>query len=479
MAKHTKIIGGLTEPELVKLILVGSPELKNEAEVVALCAQIENYIRGEGKQRSFYEVVLKNLNGDNPSKLNRRIIKALIDNLGIWLPEEYYKKLPVVRPYVIRDPTCRIRVEGNLHDEWSKPNDKGYLRDDNSLIKSIVKSMAILRWPIMIPEQAKISGGFTASHVWRKDVDYETGDDFVSRSPDLNSFVPNLVWLPTEVSKMTDREGWFAQRYIQAISIGMFKEVKLPRSIGGIVRKIWAQLPEPGDLGVSLPDIEKLPRFEMKDILVKNKVRDVNVVAKFIDKILQNSALPTGRGAVTTRYSQYLPKVDIDSLKDLFERLENYAKALGVYDPNVTLQKVGDFEDHEDGLQMNIATNVDTQKTQQKKKQQAVQTKQKHKDGHEDQKAAHQVNVRLRSYLSTLNADHQDVQNLCDLDYTYATFGLPTFNALVPDGVRHEHRRYYKQVQKIGTRSFYITNEWHVKQLLQLREWLNARGVTP
>jgi hypothetical protein len=55
---------------------------------------------------------------------------------------------------------------------------------------------------------------FVASHVWRELV--PSGQ--ASRERATYSFVPNLVWLPAQVSKLSDREGSFVQTYLQALS---------------------------------------------------------------------------------------------------------------------------------------------------------------------------------------------------------------------------------------------------------------------
>ena len=47
----------------------------------------------------------------------------------------------------------------------------------------------------------------------------------------LNSFVPNLVWLPVQISKLTDREGSYAQRFLQAISCQIYKNISLPKEL--------------------------------------------------------------------------------------------------------------------------------------------------------------------------------------------------------------------------------------------------------
>jgi hypothetical protein len=50
--------------------------------------------------------------------------------------------------------------------------------------------------------------------VWRELVP----SGHASRVRETYSFVPNLVWLASQVSKLSDREGSFVQTYLQALS---------------------------------------------------------------------------------------------------------------------------------------------------------------------------------------------------------------------------------------------------------------------
>ena len=73
------------------------------------------------------------------------------------------------------------------------PNEAGYSRDDNSLVKSLANL------PIHSPRRPKLHGrklgqGWVAAHVGHM----STGN------PLLNSFVGNLLWLPEPLASLTD-----------------------------------------------------------------------------------------------------------------------------------------------------------------------------------------------------------------------------------------------------------------------------------
>src|SRR5689334_8621591 len=69
------------------------------------------------------------------------VAQALLASTAIWLPTSVYRELPVLVPYVVRDPSCRGGK--GQPDQWASPDAAGYLRDDNSSIKNIPRTLAI------------------------------------------------------------------------------------------------------------------------------------------------------------------------------------------------------------------------------------------------------------------------------------------------------------------------------------------------
>lgn len=160
----------------------------------------------------------------------------LVASLGIWLHPDIYKRIPIILPFVVRDPSCRKRKEGEV-EEWGTPNKFGFLRDDNSLIKGLPRSLTVCSTSQSLYHNKRIGNGFVASHVWRKIVGSQFDADLASRDPWLNSFVPNLVWLPSQVSKLSDREGTFTQLYLQALSAKIYKDIEVDPKIKPFVER--------------------------------------------------------------------------------------------------------------------------------------------------------------------------------------------------------------------------------------------------
>lgn len=202
---------------------------------------------------------------EEENALSRELITHLLTDLSIWIPPNLYRKLPVLLPYVVRDPSCR-RNSDTGEDEWGAPSKSGFLRDDNSLIKGIVRSFRI-RSPRVAPyDGLKLGTGFVASHIWGK-IEIEGETMISSRHYLLNSFVPNLVWLPVQISKLTDREGSFAQRLLQAFSHSIYEGIRMPEEIS----RLWRYLPFQKDLRIEEVNLTKISSFIVPEKWIRKR----------------------------------------------------------------------------------------------------------------------------------------------------------------------------------------------------------------
>ena len=245
----------------------------------------------------------------------RSFIKKAIDTLGVWMHPSYYRELPIIVPYAVRDLTCRSSGPDGA-DEWGSPNADGYFRDDNSLIKGIVTSLEIespTRWL-----KGLKGNGFTASHVWREPADYAHTNKLASSRPNLNSFVPNLVWLPKQIAKLTDREGSFAQHYLQVLSRHIYEHCPVNPNLENLVSRCWRELPSPIDVSdVQLPACEDMSFFEYKASMVaRRKNGKIAVVRDACLEIARTGRL-SNRKLISTRYTDGLLEVRPVKLKAL------------------------------------------------------------------------------------------------------------------------------------------------------------------
>jgi hypothetical protein len=174
------------------------------------------------------------LNDESNNEFAKELIERLIIDLSIWIPADVYRQIPILAPFVIRDNSCRKKAPGSPKDEWGSSNERGLLRDDNSLIKGIIKPFFVDGRRVADYNNKKLANGFVASHIWRE---LKINDDkLASTFEKTNSFIPNLVWLPKQISKLTDREGSYAQNLLKTMSYKIYFD---NANTSDFSREIW------------------------------------------------------------------------------------------------------------------------------------------------------------------------------------------------------------------------------------------------
>jgi hypothetical protein len=250
-------------------------------------------------------------------QFSKELLKHLVFDLSVWIPENFYRRLPIILPYVVRDNSCRIKKPSG-EDEWGSANSNGFLRDDNTLLKGVVRSFPIKSMKISAYDGMRLGKGFVASHIWGK---IKIGNSVMisSRHHMLNSFVPNLVWLPVQISKLTDREGAFAQKLLQAISYRIYRGINLPQNI----LDFWNALPRPKDLPNINVDLKHVNFFAVPDEWLTKRIEGL---ISEIDAILQIDLLgPDSTCKVKSR--RYLPtlrKIPLEQRLELNKWLSRY-----------------------------------------------------------------------------------------------------------------------------------------------------------
>ncbi|MDO8944078.1 MAG: hypothetical protein Q7U75_12895 [Desulfobacterales bacterium] len=254
------------------------------------------------------------------------LIARLVVGLGIWLSPSLYGELPILVPYAVRDPHSRGNRKQNLPDAWGSPNERGYFRDDNSLVKKVPGSLRIRSRLTDVYAGRTIGNGFVASHVWRQ----LEGEPLrlASRDPLTYSFVPNLVWLPNSVAALTDREGSFAQAYIQALSYKIFRDQEVRPEFRAVVEDAWSRLPVPAGIPEQgLPAPHELNFFEETSQFVERRRRMIADVAAAARDVSAGS--PLGRKVISERFTSGLPLVERAAARELADMLDRLAPSSG------------------------------------------------------------------------------------------------------------------------------------------------------
>jgi hypothetical protein len=225
----------------------------------------------------------------------QELARELLEATAIWLPLELYRDSPILLPWVVRDPACRGNRSKEIPDQWSSPDEAGYLRDDNSMIKSIPRSLAVKGPSGSHLLGARMGTEFVASHIWRV-VDHEK---LASRLPLLNSFVPNLVWLPSQIAKLSDQEGAPLQLTLQSMAYGLYRHAGVRSRLQPISEEAWALIPTPS--GTVDSDAAKLNWFEATDRFRSVRASRLKTVTSAFEALVRGD-IPSGK-VVTTRYT--------------------------------------------------------------------------------------------------------------------------------------------------------------------------------
>ena len=255
--------------------------------------------------------------------LFQMLAARLVVGLGVWLEPEIYRRYPLLRPYAVRDPQSRGDTQAGIADQWGSPDSHGLFRDDNSLIKRMPYSLPIRGAGSSLYDGARIKQGFVASHVWRR-LHGDAG--LAARNRLTYSFVPNLVWLPREVSKLTDREGSFVQAYVQALSMKIYRGIEVSPRIKPIVEDAWNLLPSPtGIPAEGLPDPGELNYFAPTEVIFRRWISDLRKVIEALD--LARERRPISRKVIASRYAPGLSELSRSTLAELADELRTYAAA--------------------------------------------------------------------------------------------------------------------------------------------------------
>lgn len=267
-----------------------------------------------------YHYIQKTLLKDGANdEFTKELIERLIVDLSIWLPIDLYKQVPILLPYVIRDPSCRNR-DPNL-DEYGQSNEKGFLRDDNSLIKGIIKSFIVKGKRVKEYDGKKLSNGFVACHIWRK---LRTVDILASKFEKTNSFVPNLVWLPKQIAKLTDREGSFAQNLLKNISYKLYFEADAQREF---INPIWNELENPNTQMKFDLNVETLNHFIVPQIWIDKKKKGLLEEFSIIKNTVTTKTV-TGKVKSSAYLTTFLQKSSSEEQELLLSWLDQNAQEM-------------------------------------------------------------------------------------------------------------------------------------------------------
>jgi len=255
-----------------------------------------------------------------------QMVMKLVTDLGVWIHPDDYKKLPIALPYVVRDPMLTTQVR----TPWGNPQPStGLMMDDNSMVKAIVKGANKKMESSVVSKYngASLGRNFVASHVWRE---IQTEAGLTNRDHRLFSFIPNLVWLPKEVSKFTDREGSIIQSMIQQISRKIYRDLEVSHSMKAFTEEAWSVI-ETAEIKVplpieALPDVSSITFIRISDSYIKTRTRKIGKLAEALTRYSQD--LEVTLPVISSKYDPHIDTIDKDAAAKLGAWLSNYHTAI-------------------------------------------------------------------------------------------------------------------------------------------------------
>lgn len=272
-------------------------------------------------QNIVYHIIQKKIiqavDVDNPPAEVKFMIEQLLLWGGVWFSPKAYEQIPVLRPYVIRDSSCRNKDPKK--DTWAQSSSRGLMRDDNTSIKSIPKSLPIISpWKEM--NGKTLGNSWVASHVW---MSMQTRCEHACEWERTNSFIPNLVWLPSQLSKLTDRDGSYAQLFLKHISHLLYSKIRIANPM---LSGIWSELKDPGITPVTKFTLDDLNFFDSDAGWITDKKVKLQQELQSILDILDAPAVEV-KAVYNDRYTSTLRDVSKTMAVSDKENLQDWIKA--------------------------------------------------------------------------------------------------------------------------------------------------------
>lgn len=220
-------------------------------------------------------------------------------------------------PWCIRDRSARYDYGP---EAWGSPRVDGYFRDDNSIIKKLPLPLRVRSLHFAPYDNRNPWRGFTACHIWRE----VEGGVLGGEDPWIYSFMPNLVWLPTIISSLTDYNT-HVKDLLKRTSLSFYGDGP-PGELERFTTYAWGLLLVDDPTAGRTLDITRMSTFEVDERFVQRRITYMNKIIKGVDEILETGAL--GSKLVCSRYTEQLPHLDRHRLISFRDALREYSEAV-------------------------------------------------------------------------------------------------------------------------------------------------------
>jgi hypothetical protein len=131
---------------------------------------------------------------------------------------------------------------------------------------------------------------------------------------------------PSQISKLSDREGSFVQTFLQTLSRKIYRDVTLTSKLNNFVEPIWERLPiRLEGVDADLPDPATLNYFRVEETWIKKRVDTLRLVIRSLETVRDGG---DPHKTVSTRYTAGLSSIPSGNLQQLLSELSSYSEAI-------------------------------------------------------------------------------------------------------------------------------------------------------
>lgn len=270
----------------------------------------------------------------------RQAARQLLLRAGVWLPVETYQVWPVLLPWIVRDNSVaasktKATMTGKSLIKTASPT-TGLLRSDNSPVGTLKNDLPVM-WSGGLEETFKSKALKSGTHEWMQSHCWpylsDTGQSTATH-PLTNSFVPNLVWLPHAMGRLTDDERLVFADELRAISWARYRHVDVDPALRDVVEEAWSLLDPPTADDLQRAELTRANEFVVPAKFYQSKVAKVRSISAYLEKLRdgQDGSAVDLSPAV---YKASLASVDPDGRSGLQQHLHPFMAAAMQFVPPV------------------------------------------------------------------------------------------------------------------------------------------------
>ncbi|WEV78813.1 hypothetical protein O9K63_03180 [Janibacter cremeus] len=265
--------------------------------------------------------------GDDQQRWTAR---HLLLRAGVWLPVETYQKWPVLLPWMVRDNSVAQSKTKAAHTGKdlikTASSGTGLLRSDNAPIGGLKKDLPVM-WAGGLHETFKSKPLKDGTHEWMQSHCWsylsDTGQSTATH-PLTNSFVPNLVWLPHAMGRLTDDERLVFAAELRAIAWARYRHVEVDPAFRDVVEQAWSLLDPPLADDVHDGQLGRANEFVVPAKFYQSKVERVRTISSYLEK-LQSGHDVSGVNLAPAVYKQSLASVTPETRSSLQQYLRPFS----------------------------------------------------------------------------------------------------------------------------------------------------------